>query len=313
MNQLRERFVGARQHARVVKDFVPEPRVQQVQHSVLRAAHVQIDRQPRLFDQGIDHRVGVLRVGEAEVVPTGPRPLRHRVRFARVQKAVLREEAPVLRASEAPARVRPRRVVLHLRQLQRQFRQGHRNGPLVVDFVLFFVVVAFGHVRVRAFVDDRKINRDGLAPVPLAREDPVAEFVRGGGVAGVSFAKQVHDARLGVLDGKACEEVAALDGQGGVLVAERQFSFGCCEDDLRDVEAVLGGKVEVARVVRRHGHDRARAVAAEHVVRDPDRQLFLGERMFAVEPREDAGLRGERRAFEIRFRFRCLHVRSGLF
>ena len=44
----------------------------------------------------------------------------------------------------------------------------------------------------------------------------------------------------------------------------------------------LRAEFEVALVVRRHGHDRARAVAHQHEVADPDRDLLAAERIDGV-------------------------------
>ena len=47
---------------------------------------------------------------------------------------------------------------------------------------------------------------------------------------------------------------------------------------------------EIALVVRGHGHDRAGAVAHQHVVGDPDRDLLVVHRIDRVGAGEDAGL-----------------------
>ena len=57
--------------------LVPEPGVQQVQHSVLSAAHIQINRHPVFLCLSTQHAAGVGRVNEAQVVPAGACPLRH--------------------------------------------------------------------------------------------------------------------------------------------------------------------------------------------------------------------------------------------
>src|SRR3990172_12215953 len=59
-------------------------------------------------------------------------------------------------------------------------------------------------------------------------------------------------------------------------------------DYLLDRQPVLPGEVEVAFVVRRHRHHRALAVAHEHVVADPHRNRFAGERMRDIDPRRHA-------------------------
>ena len=50
------------------------------------------------------------------------------------------------------------------------------------------------------------------------------------------------------------------------------------------------GEVEVALVMGRNGHDGARAVVGQHVVRGPDGQLLAVERVDGVAAGEDAGL-----------------------
>ena len=61
-------------------------------------------------------------------------------------------------------------------------------------------------------------------------------------------------------------------------------------DDLHDGQVELLGELEVALVVRRHGHDRAGAVVHQDVVGDPDRDPGVVDGVDRVEPGEDAGL-----------------------
>ena len=61
-------------------------------------------------------------------------------------------------------------------------------------------------------------------------------------------------------------------------------------DDRLDRQAKLLGEFEVAFVVCRHGHDRAGAVADQHVVGDPDRHRLAVHRIDRVAAGEDAGL-----------------------
>jgi hypothetical protein len=78
------------------------------------------------------------------------------------------------------------------------------------------------------------------------------------------------------------------------VCARRRF------DDLDDGQVELRGELEVARVVARHGHDGAGAVADEHVVGNPDGYLFPVDRVDSVTAGEDAGLLlGQFRAFEV--------------
>ena len=50
-------------------------------------------------------------------------------------------------------------------------------------------------------------------------------------------------------------------------------------NDLHDRQVELGGEFQIARVMRRHGHDRAGAVAGENIIGDPDRDLFPVDRI----------------------------------
>ncbi len=55
---------------------MPEARVEQVQHRVLRAAYVQVDRHPVLLGLLVDQGLCIPRVNVAQVVPAAARPLR---------------------------------------------------------------------------------------------------------------------------------------------------------------------------------------------------------------------------------------------
>ncbi len=61
-------------------------------------------------------------------------------------------------------------------------------------------------------------------------------------------------------------------------------------DDQNARQAVFGGKVEVALIVRGHGHDRPRSIAGQNEIADPDGNPPAGERMQAVGTGENAFL-----------------------
>ena len=61
-------------------------------------------------------------------------------------------------------------------------------------------------------------------------------------------------------------------------------------DDATHRQAHRPGEVQVALVVRRHGHDRAGAVVGQHVVARPDRDLLPGDRVGRGDAQVDAGL-----------------------
>ena len=104
--------------AEVEQHLVPEARVQQVQHRVLDAAHIEVDTagiagalrsHPVTLDVRVDELVLVGGIEVAQLVPARARPLRHRVRLAPVDAGRRRGRA----------RLRPSRV-------RRQRRLGHR-------------------------------------------------------------------------------------------------------------------------------------------------------------------------------------------
>ncbi len=74
-----------------------------------------------------------------------------------------------------------------------------------------------------------------------------------------------------------------LDAAVGEPVLGRQL-------DGRDRQVELAGELEVALVAARHGHDRPGAVAHQHVVGDPHRDLLAGDRVGRVAAGEHAGL-----------------------
>ena len=82
--------------------------------------------------------------------------------------------------------------------------------------------------------------------------------------------------------------------------------------DLPDRQVERRREVEVALVVRGHGHDRAGAVVRQHVVGDVDRQPLAVHRVDRVEAGEDAGLLGRRRALLGLLRPGAAHVVADL-
>ena len=200
-----------RQPAQVEQHLVPEPGVQQVQHGVLDAADVQVDAarvlgalrpHPVLLDRGVDEAVLVRRVQVAQLVPAAAGPLRHDVGVAPVAlRAVAQVELdgrPPVQAVERALRVgelvvgveRARREAVGVGQHQRQLVVG--QGVRLVVFV----------------VDDR----ERLAPVALAAEQPVAQLVRGRRPAVVGRHQPVDGGVLAVGDVGDAVELQARRG-----------------------------------------------------------------------------------------------------
>ena len=269
---------------------MPEAGVEQVQHRVLDAADIEVHAagmrgavffgrdHPVLLGFGADVAGFIRRVEVTQVVPATAGPVGHGVELAGVFDAVEGDAFPVV-AGSAQRRC-GRRVgvvaaggleVLHLRQLD-----GKVFGVHGAD-------LAVGAVQ----------DGEGLAPVALAAEQPVAQAVVGGGLAQALVVEPGGDGGLGVGDIEAVEAdvvVGAVDqgaaaGEGlglDVVVGGALHDFG-------DVEVEGFGEGVVARVVRGHGHDGAGAVAHHHVVGDPHGDGLAVDGVDGVGAGEDAG------------------------
>ena len=163
------------------------------------------------------------------------------------------------------------RVVRDLRQLQRQHRLGQRvRRPLLVE-------------------DDR----EGLAPIALAREEPVAQLVVDRALAPTAGVEPLDHHRLRVGEPEPIEVdlgVLTVDrrtvaGPGGVHVV-----VGGRLDGAHDRQLVGLGEVPVTLVLRRHRHDRAGAITHEDVVGDEDRDPRPVGRVDGIAAGEDTGL-----------------------
>ncbi len=65
--------------------------------------------------------------------------------------------------------------------------------------------------------------------------------------------------------------------------------FGCLDDGL-DAQAKGFGELEIALVVGRYSHDRARSISGQNVIRDPDRDAFARYGIGRVASGKDARL-----------------------
>ena len=276
MNQLHERLGRAHQ-ADVEQHLVPEAGVQQVQHRVLRATHVEIHRHPVAFHLAIDWPALVAWAEIAQVVPARAGPLRHGVGLAQRRLAArgIGGAHPILEPRQRGARV----VAGALGLEAIGFGQAHRQH-------------LFGQ---RHWLAVDPHDRKRLAPVALAREQPVAQLVvdrlaalplrlepgrdlgdRLGRVEAVDRERAVGRGRV--------HRAATLElhvGRLGDVPSRHHFAD-------RQIEGTR--ELPVALVVARHRHDRPGAVGHEHVVGDPDRQPLVVHRVDRVAAGEDAGL-----------------------
>ncbi len=272
----------------VAHDLGEEAGVEQVHRGVLLTAGVDVDRQPvgRLF--GVE-RAAV--VGGAEVAVLVPRRAHegvHRVRLAAGRAAVgvggVQEAVVIAQRALAGG---PELYVVG--QQHRQLRVGNHLNRAVGG----------------------KHGRNGRAPVALAADQPVAQAVvdrlRPAAALGQPVGHRANG-RIGKALGRRhrrAVEQGAVDhhprpnvGLGHRRPVQR---LALRLDDRDDVQAVLAGEVEVALVVGGHGHDRSRAVGAQHVVGDPDGNTRAVDRVNGVAAGEDARLLARlRQALDLR-------------
>ena len=245
-----------RQLAGVGQGSGDEAGIEQVQHGVLDAADILIDRHPIVGRRLVDRLVR-RRVGKAGEVPGA------------VDEGIEGVGLALGRAAAAGAgHMLPGRVTRQgiaglgeieiVRQLDRQVGLGdaHRAAGRAMD------------------------DRHRAAPAALARDAPVAQAIDGGALALPRGFHAGDGLRLRSLDLQPVEEFRVIDfsrpdigvvgdGEAGGVLARRQ-------DDRGDRQAILAGEVQVALVVRRAAEDRARAVVHQHEVGDPDRHAAAG-------------------------------------
>ncbi|MNJ28853.1 hypothetical protein D3C77_234040 [compost metagenome] len=140
------------------------------------------------------------------------------------------------------------------------------------------MVFRYRHIATSWAVDDR----DRAAPVTLTADAPVAQAELGAGFTQL-FLDQCHfDSVEGALEVQAVE-CAGIDQLAMLAVGDQplaaDFIASAGTDHSLDRQVVLVGELEIAFVVSRNSHDRAVAVVHQHVVGDPHRQFFAGQRV----------------------------------
>jgi hypothetical protein len=264
VEQPAERLLGA-DMAQVVEHLVPEAGVQQVQHRVLDAQVVRAGRvlaQPVLLHLAVDESLGVAGVQAAQVVPAGAGPLRHRVGLA----TVVLDPVPPLELDVAPVLIaRQRRLGLAARVVG-----VVGGGGVVVDLgQLDGQLVVGQRDRHAVGVPD---DRQRLAPVALAGEQPVAQLVLGERLAVAAGHQPIDDRALGLVDAQPVQVDLGVGGVDGRAVAGEGLALpGTGVDGPDDRQAERRREVPVALVLAGNGHDRAGAVAHQNVVGGEDR------------------------------------------
>ena len=160
-------------------------------------------------------------------------------------------------------------VIVHLGKLDRQVRVLQSDGHSI------------------AVVDDG----EGLTPIALAAEEPVAQLVVNRSAAEIVFFEPARDPVLR-LRGLETIDDAGVDGSsvGGKGGSSLDFSVSGSFYHLDDRNLELRGEFEIAAVVGRYRHDGPGSVTHEHVVGDEDRHLLRGNRVHRPGADEDPGL-----------------------
>ena len=133
-------------------------------------------------------------------------------------------------------------------------------------------------------------DRKGLAPEPLAAEEPVAEFVvhrRPAEAGSGQIASDLGDKNPRFQAGVGTRR------DGPAVASEKFFAAGAIRlqrfHHRENLQTEGGGEFEVAIVVGRDGHDRSRAVGGENIIGHPHGNRFPGQGVDAVRAGEDSG------------------------
>ena len=134
------------------------------------------------------------------------------------------------------------------------------------------------------------------SPVALARDAPVSQAELGGCLTHPRGFESRRDALKGLL--KVVPIEFCRPGQHAVLRVGavrglRRLTISITDDRFHG-QRVLASKLPVPFVMRRHGHDRARAIVHQHVVGDPHGNGLAGQRVRGAQARIHAELLGLR-------------------
>src|SRR6266487_641685 len=260
------------QVSHVTQRFDKEASVQQVHYGMLCPAYILIDGQPTLHRLLAPRLLAIMWISIAQEVP------------GRADEGVHGIDLACSRTrTDGAGRVQELRLVA-----QRRLAGGFEMHVLrQQDGQLLFW---HGHCSVLGAVD----NWDRRAPVALPANQPVSQAIGDHEPAGALFFQVPGDPGNGFISRYAVER-ARIDHDAQVLFGlrpcsgiARRLAFGANDFAYRNAE--FTSELEVALVMRGNAHDRARTIAHQHVVGDPDRDLFAADGIGDVTAGEDAGL-----------------------
>ena len=153
----------------------------------------------------------------------------------------------------------------------------------LVDFRQHERQFAFGQ-RVRSTVV--VVDGNGFAPIALAPEGGIAQTEVDAAFANAMQLQFINGAWDGVGHLQSVQENAVRECGLLALVSAGGNIPAFCYRRERDLE--VRREIPVALIAARHRHYRASAVAAQHVIANPNRYIHMRERMLHVRAREHA-------------------------
>ena len=253
---------------------------------MLDAADVVIDGHPTVGSLTGEGQLGVVRVGIAQVIPTGAGKGVHGIGLtlgrATADRAGGLVELLALGEGLAGTQVQ----VLGQRHRQLVLGHGHDAAVLAVD------------------------GRDGVAPITLTADEPVAQTELDLATAAAHGLEVGHDGSLALgvlaaahagvlarLDQRALGSVGAIpvDGLGmegvdGLAASLDGSAILIVQDDRHDRQVVLAGELKVALVAAGNGHDGTGAVVGNDIVGNPHGDLLAVDGVYHVAARKGAVL-----------------------
>ena len=248
---------------------------------MLSPPHIEIHRHPRFFQLRIDQRLFIFRIDVSEVIPAGPCPLGHGVRFPSIAFSVECDVQPLV-VCLRERRLRPamRLEVLKLWKAYGQITFRHST------FDTSQLAVGTNFVQ----------NRKRLAPESLAREQPVTQFVVDC-FSGTTVLVQHRGDRGFNSVGLLAVKITAVDCVSFSDKTNVAFHDLCT---LRMVlrwihhwnhfQIELLCKFKVTLIVGRNRHDCTSPVPSQNIISDPDRNLLTIDWVGGMTTGEDTSL-----------------------
>ena len=253
---------------------------------MLDTADVVIDGHPTVGGLLREGQLGVVRIGIAQVIPAGAGKGVHGIGLAlgrtTADGASGLVELLALGEGLAGAQVQ----ILGKRHRQLVLGHGDDAAVLAVD------------------------GRDGVAPITLAADEPVAQTELDLATAAAHGLEVGHDRglALGVLAAAHARVLAGLDkgalgsvgaipvdglgmeGIDGIAAGLDGSAVVIIQDDRHDGQVVLAGELKVALVAAGNGHDSAGAIVGHNVVGNPHGDLLAVDGVHDIAARKGAML-----------------------